>query len=111
MARYFASTWFAGRAGATFPWGTLAVNLAGSFLIGILVTMADEKGTIGPGARLFLVVGFLGGFTTFSSFSIETWRLAEGGDLIPALLNVLGSVTLGLTAAVLGVALGRALEG
>jgi CrcB protein len=100
----------ANRFGAAFPWGTFTVNLTGSFLIGFLATLADERGLIGPQTRLLLVVGILGGFTTFSSFALETWRLAEPGDLTVGLLNMAGNVVLGLLAAVLGVAAGRSLE-
>jgi fluoride exporter len=110
LARYLTSTWMANRFGTTFPWGTFTVNLTGSFLIGLLATLADERGIISPQTRLLLVVGVLGGFTTFSSFSLETWRLAEQGELAPALLNVLGNVCLGLVAVVLGIAAGRSLE-
>jgi CrcB protein len=110
VARYLTSTWMASRFGPAFPWGTFTVNLVGSFLIGLLATLADERGAISPQTRLLLVVGLLGGFTTFSSFSLETWRLAEQGDLAPALLNVLGNVALGLAAVVLGIAAGRSLE-
>jgi CrcB protein len=110
LARYLTSTWMAGRFGPAFPWGTFTVNLAGSFLIGLIATLADERGAITPQTRLLLVVGVLGGFTTFSSFSLETMRLAEQGELAPALLNVVGNVVLGLVAVVLGVATGRLLE-
>jgi fluoride exporter len=108
--RYLIALGLSERFGTAFPWGTLIVNIGGSFLIGLLATMADEVGSIGPWARAFLVVGVLGGFTTFSSFSLETLRLAEDNQLGHALLNVLANVSLALTAAVLGVAVGRALE-
>jgi fluoride exporter len=108
-ARYLAATALAARFGQTFPWGTLAVNVSGSFLIGLIATLADEAGSIGPNGRLFLIVGVLGGFTTFSSFSLETLRLAEERELGRAALNVAGSLALGFSAAVLGIAVGRAL--
>lgn len=107
--RYLVATWAAARFGAAFPWGTLTVNVAGSFLIGLLATLADEAGRIGPDGRLFLVVGVLGGFTTFSSFSLETLRLAEQSELPRAAFNVLANLGLGLTAAVLGIAAAREL--
>lgn len=109
--RYLIATWLAGRFGPGFPWGTLTVNIAGSFLIGLLATFADEFGSIGPQARLFLVVGVLGGFTTFSSFSLETLRLVEQSELPRAVVNVLASLALSFGAALLGVAVGRALGG
>jgi CrcB protein len=108
-ARYLVTIWMAAWLGATFPWGTLVVNVAGSFLIGLIATLADEFGSIGPQARVFLVVGVLGGFTTFSSFSLESLRLVEQHELPRAAMNVLGSVLLGFAAALLGIALGRGL--
>ncbi len=109
--RYLVTIWMAERFGASFPWGTLTVNVVGSFVIGLVATLADEFGSIGPQARVLLVVGVLGGFTTFSSFSLETLRLAEQNELPRAALNVLGSLTLGFAAALLGVAAGRGLAG
>jgi CrcB protein len=77
-------------------------------LIGLIATLADEAGSIGPNGRLFLVVGVLGGFTTFSSFSLETLRLAEAGAGAGGAERG-GSLALGFSAAVLGIAAGRAL--
>lgn len=108
--RYAVALWVAGRFGAGFPWGTLAVNVTGSFLIGLLATLADERGAIAPEARVFLVVGVLGGFTTFSSFSLETLRLVDHGDTARALLNVAGSLFFAFAAAALGIAVARGLE-
>lgn len=110
VARYLTSTWMANRFGAAFPWGTLTVNVAGAFIIGLLATLADDYGQIGPQARVLLVVGVLGGFTTFSSFSLETLRLAQDGDLIATILNVAGNLGLSLLAVLLGVAAARGLE-
>lgn len=110
LARYLTGLWLADRLGAAFPWGTLAVNVLGSFLIGMIATLADERGGIGPQARLLLVTGVLGGFTTFSAFSLETWRLLEQNEVGRAALNVLATLLLSFTAVVLGVAAGRALE-
>ena len=110
-ARYLVAVWMANRFGPEFPWGTLTVNVAGSFLIGLLATLADEVASIGPAARVFLVVGVLGGFTTFSSFSLETLRLAEQNEPIRAAANVLANVALALLAALVGVAASRAMEG
>jgi len=110
LMRYLTALWMAAWFGAVFPFGTLAVNVTGSLLIGFLATLADERGIIGPQARLFLVVGLLGGFTTFSSFSLETLRLARDGELTGALMNVTGNLGLGLGCAWLGVGLGRVVE-
>lgn len=109
-ARYLVSTWMASRFGAAFPWGTLSVNVFGSYLIGLIATLADEAGSIGPNPRIFLVVGVLGGFTTFSSFSLETMRLAEQNGLPRAFGNIAANLILCLAAAFLGIASGRWLE-
>lgn len=109
-ARYLVSLWMADRFGATFPWGTLTVNVVGCFLIGLFATLADELGAIGPDTRVFLVAGILGGFTTFSSFSLETLRLGQDNEMGRAALNIAVNLALGMTAVLLGVAMGRALE-
>lgn len=109
-ARYLVATWMADVFGAAFPWGTLTVNGAGSFLIGLLATLADEFGVLGPEPRVFLVVGVLGGFTTFSSFTLETWRLAEQDEVVSTLGNVLLNLAVGMAAAFLGIMAARWLE-
>ena len=95
------------RAGESFPWGTLAVNVAGCFAIGVLATAFEERSVLSPELRLALLVGLLGGFTTFSTFGLETWRLLEDAELGRALANVLASVVTGLLAVVVGVAVTR----
>jgi CrcB protein len=110
-ARYLAGLWIVARFGAGFPWGTFFVNVTGSFVIGIVLVLV-EGGTLPAGARLFLAVGILGGYTTFSSFSYETLQLlAGGGALVPVLLNTLGQLLAGLMAVYLGVIVGRVLGG
>jgi fluoride exporter len=106
-ARYLAVTAFVDRFGPAFPWGTLTVNITGSFLIGLVAALADDAGAIGPDARLFLITGVLGGFTTFSAFSLETLRLLETHQHTRAAAYVLASVTISLAAAALGLAAGR----
>jgi CrcB protein len=90
--------------GAAFPWGTLLVNVAGSFAIGLLAALvaADGRPALGADARAFVLVGILGGFTTFSSFSLETLSLARGGALGAATANVALSVALCLAGVWLG---------
>lgn len=90
---------------AHYPWGTLAVNVAGSFAIGAIMTLALERSTVSPDARLFLVTGVLGGFTTFSALSWDTLSLLKSGHGGPALAYALGSLVLGLGAAFAGAAL------
>jgi CrcB protein len=110
-ARYLAGLWIVARLGADFPWGTFFVNVTGSFIIGIVLVLV-EGGTLPAGARLFLAVGILGGYTTFSSFSYETLQLlAGGGNPGPVLLNTLGQLLAGLMAVYLGVIVGRVLGG
>ena len=108
LARYSVGLWVVNTFGSSFPLGTVLVNVTGSFLIGLIATLADESGAIGSQARLFLVVGILGGFTTFSSFSLEAWRLAEEGAAIRAILYVCLNLLLGGAAAIAGVLLARA---
>lgn len=104
MARYGCTGAAARLFGASFPWGTLIVNVSGSLLIGFLAALAapDGRALVQGDARAFLVIGILGGFTTFSSFSLETLRLAHDGEWLWAAGNVLGSVLLCLAAVSLG---------
>jgi CrcB protein len=74
---------------STFPYGTLAVNVIGSLILGIIIFLFDEKELVTPGVRLFLAVGFCGGFTTFSTFSLETINLLKDSQFIPGLMNIL----------------------
>jgi CrcB protein len=96
VARYWCSGIIANLVGETFPWGTLIVNVAGSFLIGLIATVSGTDGRfiISAEARQFLMVGILGGFTTFSSFSLQTLTLARDGQWLLVGANVVGSVVL-----------------
>jgi CrcB protein len=109
MLRYAVGLWVEARVGPGFPWGTFAVNVTGCFLIGVLATLADEHAWITPAARLALVTGFLGGFTTFSTFGLETWELVEDGLVGFAAANAAASVGVGIAAVVAGVQLTRQL--
>lgn len=111
VARYWCSSWIAERAGETFPWGTLTVNVAGSCLIGLLAGLAAPEGRfyMSPDARQLLMIGVLGGFTTFSSFSLQTLMLIRDGDWGAALANVLLSVVACLVAVWVGYAASTAL--
>ena len=95
------------RFGGTFPLGTLVINITGSFLIGFLMTMLTERFKLDPNWRLLLVVGFLGGYTTFSSFEWETYTVVRDGARWTGALNVVSSVILGYLAVWLGSMLGR----
>lgn len=102
LARYLLGTWVMTRYGGRFPLGTLAVNLLGSFLIGALMTVFTERGQPHPNWRLFLVVGVLGGFTTFSSFEYETFQALRGGAVPLGLIYAAASVVAGYFAVWLG---------
>jgi CrcB protein len=101
LVRYLAGVGISTRFASLFPVGTLLVNVTGSFLIGILMTILSER-LPHPYWRLLLVVGFLGGYTTFSSFEWETFSAVRGGGLWIGLANVVGSVVLGYAAVWLG---------
>ncbi len=107
MARYLAALSVNRWAQSPFPWGTLFVNIAGSFVIGLVMVWVLKGGEARENARLLLVTGVLGGFTTFSSFSWETWKLIEDGRLAFALGNVLLSVSICLLATMAGALLAK----
>lgn len=103
VARYVLSGWVQQASGsASFPIGTLAVNVIGCFVIGVLAQLAESRGLLTPRSRAFLVVGILGGFTTFSSFANESMNLLRADEGLAAALNVGASVALGLLAVWLG---------
>ena len=97
----------AARVGLAAPPATLAINLVGSFVAGLLVALVVERGALPAELRPILIVGLLGGFTTFSAFAVQTLRLGEGAPL-SALAYVAASLLLGLLAAAAGLAIGRA---
>lgn len=109
LLRYWTSIAVHGRLGMAFPYGTLAVNVLGSLLMGFLYIWLIERMAAGPALRAFLLVGVLGAFTTFSTFSMETLNLLEAGHPGKALANVLVSVVVCVTAAGLGVLAARQL--
>ena len=96
-------------AGTAFPWGTLAVNVAGSFLIGFLVELVARRLNASTEVRLFLVTGVLGGFTTFSSFTLDAAELFERGALSLSAVYILASLFVSIAAVFAGLALGRSL--
>ena len=104
VARYGCSSVLAHSVGETFPWGTLLVNVLGSFVIGIFTALTgpDGRWIVPPDLRLFVTVGFCGGYTTFSSFSLQTLNLVRAGEIGPAAANAALSVVLCLVSVWLG---------
>jgi CrcB protein len=98
--------------GSEFPWGTVIANITGSFLIGLIAALPvmGPRDVLGPMGRQFLMVGILGGYTTFSSFSLQTLTMMQNGHLAKAALNIGGSVALCLIAVAAGYALGAMLS-
>ncbi len=111
-ARYACSSLLARLFGETFPLGTLVVNIAGSFVIGAFAALTGPDGRllVSPNARLFVTVGLCGGYTTFSSFSLQTLNLAQEGDYLRAGINIVASVVLCLLSVWLGHAAAGALN-
>lgn len=106
--RYALGSWLLARWGDSFPWHTLLINVTGAFLIGILAALAFERELMSPQMMRFLAAGVLGGFTTFSALSFETFALLEAGRTFQGLAYLFGSGVAGLLAAWLGVLAGRA---
>ena len=109
VARHFVNLQVSALLGTAFPWGILTVNVAGSFLMGVLVEVGALAWQPGVALRAMLTVGLLGAFTTFSTFSVETLNLMESGQLGKAILNVLASVVVCIAAAGIGILLARQL--
>lgn len=108
LARYWASGWVQGLAGGFFPWGTLSVNVAGSLALGFALVWL-QAAVSSPELRELVAIGFLGSFTTFSTFSFEAMTLIRDGEWWQAAGYTIGSVALGLLAVTLGAALAASL--
>lgn len=107
VARWLLGTSLQQRAGGVFPVGTLAVNVAGSFLVGVLAVLVARQGGEGTMLRLLLMVGFCGGFTTMSAFSLDTVTLVERGETALAAVNVLATLALSFAGTFAGLLLAR----
>jgi len=108
LARYVLGAAIATRFGSRFPLvGTMSINVSGSFLIGLLMTLITERFGAGSNLRPLLVIGFLGGYTTFSAFEWETYSAIRDGGFWMGIVNIVGSVALGYTAVWLGAVLAR----
>lgn len=109
VMRYIVASSVQTMTNTSFPFGTLTVNVIGSMVMGFLYVFIIERSSLSPEWRFLLLVGLLGGFTTFSSFSIETMNLLEQSEVIKALYNIVGSIVICLSATWLGIKLGRGL--
>ncbi|HVS84507.1 MAG TPA: fluoride efflux transporter CrcB [Gaiellaceae bacterium] len=109
LARYGLDGLVARRVTGAFPWGTLAVNVTGALVLGFVFTVMTEQLTTAPWLRAAVTIGFLGAYTTFSTWTLETYRLLEDGALGLAAANALVSLAAGLGAVYLGIVAGRAL--
>jgi CrcB protein len=92
-----------------FPWGTFVVNVVGCLAFGLVAGFAESRLVVGPGTRAFILIGVLGGFTTFSSFIFESFELVRGGQIVAVAANVAGQVIAGFVALWAGYAIGRAI--
>jgi CrcB protein len=109
IARRAVDLFVSDRAGSAFPFGTFVINLSGSFLLGLLFAWATERDVLPASIRGPVMIGFIGAYTTFSTWMLESWRLVEDGAWQLATINIVGSVALGLVAVIAGLAVGRAL--
>ena len=109
LARYGLEGVVSRRFPTAFPWGTFVVNVTGAFVAGLLFTLLTDRFVVAPWVRSTLMIGFLGAYTTFSTLSLETFRLLEDGAYAVGLLNSAGSLVAGLIAVYAGVVVGRAI--
>lgn len=109
IARYAIDGWVTRWLGASFPWGTLVINATGSLVIGVLFAASVERATLPADLRAPVMIGFIGAYTTFSTFMLESWRLVEDGAWALGTVNLVGSIVVGLVAVGLGLAIGRAI--
>lgn len=107
LARYIIGGWVYSLTGVQFPWGTLAVNLSGSFLLGFFFTFSTERFLIDPTLRAAVSIGFIGAYTTFSTLTLETLQLLESSSFLLAAANILSSAILGLLFVYFGTIIGR----
>jgi fluoride exporter len=105
-ARYLLGGWIASRLGVGFPYGTYVINVSGSFILGFFLAFAQDRAWVAPSARLMFAVGFVGAYTTFSTFEYESIRLLQDEQLLLAAVYLIGSIVSGSVAVIAGIALG-----
>jgi fluoride exporter len=105
-ARYLLGGWIASRLGVGFPYGTYVINVSGSFILGFFLAFAQDRAWVAPSARLMFAVGFVGAYTTFSTFEYESIRLLQDEELLLAAVYLIGSIVSGSVAVIAGIALG-----
>lgn len=106
ITRYLVGGWVANRLGAAFPYGTLLINITASFIIGFFLAFAQERASLSPYWRLLIAVGFIGGYSTFSTYEYESVRLLQEGEILLGAIYLLGSMAGGAMAAIIGITLG-----
>lgn len=109
IARFWLGGYVGDRMGSRFPWGTFIINCSGSFVIGFIITLLAERTHWSPNWRYLIPVGFVGAYTTFSTFEYETLRAMQDGNFVIAALNIVLSVVLGFVAVWMGVVAGQAI--
>lgn len=107
VARFLVGTWYVQRFGVGFPWATFGINVVGALLIGVVLQIAQVRADFSPYLRLFIAVGILGGFTTFSTFAYEIASLSREGLSLASVAYAVGSVAAGVLAVIAGLAIGR----
>lgn len=110
IARFVVGSYIGNRLGSRFPYGTFVINISGSFLVGVILAMLAERTTASSNWRYLVPIGFIGAYTTFSTFEYETLRIAQDGQITFAFLNVILSVVVGFVAVWAGVVAGRSLS-
>jgi len=109
IARFWLGGYVGDRMGSRFPWGTFIINCSGSFVVGFIITLLAERTHWSPNWRYLIPVGFVGAYTTFSTFEYETLRAMQDGNFVIAALNIVLSVVLGFVAVWMGVVAGQAI--